>query len=314
MKRFLILISVMVFSLLMFTACGEKDFSDTIGQMEYYFSDNVQEITDKDEAYKAMVDAGAFESVKSGKELCSDIRYYKGSDYSLSIVTILVPYSNYEAEEFFESGTNDGIKVSDDIEINGLEGKIGYYTQGSNETHFIHLLRNGYFYNIELALYEDVDYPEGYLEDFARSIDFVDDEDMALKKETCGDITFKIPENYQSLKCDGSDWRHEEKGFAVFGEERTEMGVFYTTESECGFSAESMANYLANNLEEGTVDTEEKLFAKCYFVEGYDDEIGTEDFCTFEYKGNIYCFDMSNPPDGDIQYLYTIICSMDNME
>jgi hypothetical protein len=306
--KYFVTLTIFITLLLTLCSCYSEPEEYSIGEMKFSISDNLTLEEDKDISKQNLIDDGHFTSTSHMDAWLSDVLYFYGSEHDLVITTSYVPFLDIKIDECIDEiyEHDDIITFSTDIDIDGAKGKIGHYSKGNSNTHFMYILKNGIFYEINLCLAENTEYPENYFENIAKTIYF-DSELLDPQTISCGDLQFTLPATYQQLETDPEEDFHDEQYFGQYGEDYIEFSVAYLSGSDYNISDLKEIMPEMWSLEEYETSSQEDELGKYEFIYGYTADGESTITALLEYKENIYWFDLFYVDPADPQELYSII-------
>lgn len=320
MKRILAIFLVSVLAVLSLCACSSEPVSYTVDGMTYSLPGDLTLEEDKDVAMQNLsdlLDDDIAPSKEAYLESLRDIKYYYHNGYEMSVTSELIPYNNNEIDSFFSEGASPGYREEyTDFSIDGIQGKQGYYSQGSGsdstKTNAIYLLNDGILYSFDIYMLTDDELPEGFMDDIIDSISFADDY-IGSKNISCEDIQLEIPDNYQALDFETTEGYYDEHWFGQFGDIRTEFGVFYMLLSD--YPGANYSSFIevfpeAYGFETYDRSSSDCELGTCDFISGVDSDGMSHILAFLDYNGKIYVFILSGTEDTDTQHLIPITSSV----
>lgn len=266
MKKRILLSVMLIVSCFIISACGSPDpIKAHIGEMDFQMEADLTQVTDEKEAMQIMIDNGAYDSKSHFKEVSMDLLYFEGDTFNISINTVLAPYKNNQLDQcikdVFKKDPHKNTYLKD-IKIDGYKGKVGFSEKEENcKTYNIFVLKDGIFYDFEstipngsgrtsvFKLLDIIDPPidgEEFMQNIVDSIKFVPNSLGEFKVKN-GNMTYNLPENYQSLSLEDDKRIKEQKGHALFGDYRIEICSFRFNRNDVGNAdAQSFKEYLGN--------------------------------------------------------------------
>lgn len=311
---------ILVLTLFLLCSCSDSDktpekIDKSIGEMTFVLSGELKEVRNEDRVIQIFIDQGTYESEDHFNEWVDEAQYYYGKGYDLSISTSYVQYMNDEIDQCMQYSYGDTIERENaqNIDIDGMKGKLGHYSIDSTENYYLHILCNGLYYEFNMSFETGKNYPKNYLEDIAATIEF---NAIGKKDVSCGDIVFSIPKNYQVLDFEEEEGVYDEQYYGQFGDTYSELGISYMWSE--GATVKEAADEIDESAfeENGLVvhdlqhSTEEYALGTYELFIGSVENSGTLILGMFEYEGKIYTLSFYCENKDNLQFVESIMQSI----